>query len=328
MVPLSLVGDGDDRRLDRGRPLVSVVVPTYNRKQKLGRLLSSIMGSEDPEVDVEVLVIDDGSLDGTEAMVRELFPEVKYVRTEGGSFISHTRNVGIQSSQGDLIFLIDDDNVVDKSCLKVLVGTFDQHPEAGMIGPLMLYLERPELIWCAGVDRSMITSLTHFTGRGQTDRGQFEDLIPTKDLPNAFMVRRGAIDKAGLLDEVLFPIHYEESDLGERIRAAGYRIYCQPKAKDWHDIPVPNQDSDPLRGLHVHNPERAYFAGRNRVLFFRLYSGPWRFALYGLVFNWAVALHYLTKILRSSERTQDERSRIARSYVNGIFDGYRMRLKD
>lgn len=327
VVPLQLVGAGDDRRRNPQLPLVSVIVPTYNRKDKLCRLLRSIMDSEQPEADVEVLVIDDGSSDGTEAMVRERFPEVIFVGTKGPSFISHTRNVGIQRSKGDLLFLIDDDNVVDPACLKTLAETFKAHPEAGMIGPLMLHLERPDLIWCAGVDRSMVTSLTRFTGRGEIDRGQFNDLIPTKDLPNAFMVRRSAVTKAGPLDEVHFPIHYEESDLGERIRRAGYRIYCQPKAKDWHDIPVPDKSSDALRGLHVHNPERAYYAGRNRVLFFRLYSSPLQFALYGLVFNWVVTLHYLTTILRSGSRTWEARKKIARSYVNGIFEGYRMPLK-
>jgi len=326
VVPLQLVGAGDDRRMKPERPFVSVIVPTFNRKDKLCRLLRSLMDSEQPEADIEIIVVDDGSSDGTEAVVRELFPEIVFVRTERPSFISHTRNVGIQNARGGLLFLIDDDNVVDKACLKTLVDSFRQCPEAGMIGPLMLYFEQTDLIWCAGVDRSMITSLTHFIGRGQIDKGQFSNLIPTKDLPNAFMLRREAIIKAGPFDEVLFPIHYEESDLGERFRRAGYHIYCQPAARDWHDIPVPSKKSDPLRRIHVHSPERAYYAGRNRVLFFRLYSSAQQYAIFALIFNWAIVAHYLSTILRGKTHTWEERKSIARSYLDGIFEGFRMPL--
>ncbi len=324
LVPLQLVGDA--RRDGPGTTLVSVVVPTFNRKEKLGRLLRTIMDSDGPEAEVEVLVVDDGSTDGTVEMVRGEFPGVQLVRTEAPSLISHTRNLGIERSQGDLVFLVDDDNVLDKGCLSTLVQTFKEHPEAGMVGPIMYYLGSPERIWCAGVDRSMITSLTKFIGRDEVDHGQFCDLIPTKDMPNAFMVRREAVTKAGPFDEKLFPIHFEESDLGERLRQAGYRNYCQPAARDWHDIPVPDKSSDPLRLIHVHNPNRAYYGGRNRVLFFRLYSRRWEYALFALVFNWMMASHYLTTILRSRSRSWKERKEIARSYVNGIFEGLSMPL--
>jgi GT2 family glycosyltransferase len=324
LVPLQIVDQGSPT--DPGRTVVSVVVPTFNRKEKLARLLRSVMDSESPDAEVEVLVVDDGSTDGTVEMMREQFPGVQLVKTEAPSLISHTRNLGISRSRGDLIYLVDDDNVLDKGCLRTLVQTFQLHPEAGMIGPIMYYLGSPDRIWCAGIDRSMITSLTKFIGRDEVDRGQFKDLIPTKDLPNAFMVRREAVTKAGPFDETLFPIHFEESDLGERLRRAGYSNYCQPTARDWHDIPVPDKGSDPLRLLHVHNPNRAFYAGRNRVLFFRLYCRPYEYALYALIFNWVMAFHYLSTILRSKTRTWKERMDIARSYVDGIFQGLSMKM--
>ncbi len=325
LVPLKFIGE--NRPADPGGIVVSVVVPTFNRKEKLSRLLRSIVESDSPEAGIEVLVVDDGSTDGTVEMVREQFPNVKLVRTEAPSLISHMRNLGISRSLGDLIFLVDDDNVLDRGCLKTLVLTFQQHPEAGMIGPIMYYLGSPQRIWCAGVERNMITSLTRFIGRDEVDRGQFKDLIPTKDLPNAFMVRREAVIKAGPFDEALFPIHFEESDLGERLRRAGYKNYCQPAARDWHDIPVPDKGSDPLRLLHVHNPNRAYYAGRNRILFFRLYCRPFQYALYALIFNWMMAFHYLSTILRSRSRSWKEKMEIARSYVDGIFQGFRIPLQ-
>lgn len=242
---------------------VSIVIPTHNRKEKLARLLASIFES-DFSGGLEVIVVDDASTDGTCEFVRKLFPAVRVVRNERESYIAAARNAGIREARGDYIFLIDDDNVVDKLCISELVRTFEMDPRIGVAAPIMYYFSQPERVWCAGVARSMTTSLTRFLWRDAPLNKAPRILIESADFPNAFMVRREVIEKVGIFDGQLFPIHYEEADFGERVRRAGFRIVCNPRAKVWHDIPLPEKEAR-SRLLHVHSKLRAYYAARNRV---------------------------------------------------------------
>jgi GT2 family glycosyltransferase len=275
---------------------------------------------------MEIVVVDDVSTDGTAEAIKASFPDVLLIRNMTTSFVSHTRNMGMANASGDLLFLVDDDNVLDPQCISMLVEAFLTHPAAGLIGPIMYYLRDPNRIWCAGIDRSMVTSVTKIVGRDEMDTGQYSTIMPSKDFPNAFMISKKALEKAGGFNEDLFPFHYEESDIAERIRRAGFDILLQPKAKDWHDIPTPETTEDRLRLLHIHDPKRAYFAGRNRTIFFRLYSKPYERALYLLIFNWAMALYYLVEIARNKMRGKDDRLGLAKGYVAGIFDGLRQDL--
>ncbi len=308
---------------DSSRPKVSVVIPSHNRKDKLLRLLDSVVKSDYPSDWIELIVVDDASTDGTSEAVVDRFPKAVVIRNKTNSFVSHSRNVGIGRASGDLIFVLDDDNVIDTRCISMLVEGFGSGPRVGLVGPTMYYYGDPKRIWCAGIDRSMITSLTRIIGRDEMDTGQFPHIMPSKDFPNAFMMSRRALDKAGMFNEKLFPFLYEESDIAERIRRAGFDVLFQPAAKDWHDIPTNEATEDKLRLLHIHDEKRAYFAGKNRVLFFRLYSKPYERFLYLMVFNWVMAGYYLGTILRARGKGRPERMKLARGYVSGIFDGLR-----
>ena len=304
-------------------PLVSVVIPTYNRKEKLVRLVESILRSNYPKDKMEIIVVDDASNDRTFERIKTKFPKVKIIRSEKELFPAGSRNIGIKNARGDYIFLIDDDNVIDKDCISELINVIEKdfNPAIGIAAPIMYYLKQPYRIWCAGIERDMTTSLTKCIGRNKTDNGQFTELIESKDFPNAFMIGRIIIEKVGTLDEKSFPIHYEESDFGERVRRAGYRIVCNPKAKIWHDIPLPEEVKDRARLFHVHNEFRAYYAAKNRVIFHKKYSKWWQFLTFILVFNSLFTLYYLKVILFGSEKPLKERLKIAKSYLKGVFDG-------
>lgn len=307
----------------KDKPRVSVIIPTRNRKEKLIRLIDSILKSNNVEDVLEIVVVDDASTDGTYEEIKRRFPQIRIIRNEKNLFLAGSRNKGIKNAKGFYLFLVDDDNVVDKNCISELVRSMedDFNPPIGICAPIMYYFRQFNRILCAGIKRSMITSLTEFLGRDEIDHGQFNELIESMDFPNAFMVRREVIEKVGMFDEKNFPIHYDEADFGERTRKAGYKIICNPKAKIWHDSPLP-EEVDKSRMFNVDNEFRAYFTARNRILFHKKYSKWWQFLIFITIFNWLFTFLYLKVILFNSEGPFSERMKIAKKYIKGISNGY------
>ncbi len=108
----------------------SIVIATKNRKNELRRCLASCLAQQPP---VEVLLIDDGSTDGTATMVAEEFPSVRLVRHEVSEGYIAQRNRGAQLAVGDLIFSLDDDAVLSSpDIVRVTIGEF-QHPRVGAV---------------------------------------------------------------------------------------------------------------------------------------------------------------------------------------------------
>ena len=299
-------------------PLVSIVIPTYNRKDKLARLLESILNSNYPKDKIEIVVIDDASTDGTYDEIQEKFPGVNVIRNEKELLTSGSRNVGIKNTSGKFIFLVDDDNVVDQNTISDLIKAMIDNEKIGVAGPIMYYYNDPNIIWCAGIRRNYITSKITVIGRDEIDRGQFKQSLESEDFPNAFMIRRKAIEEVRMFDEVNFPIHYEESDFCQRVRKAGYKIITIPSAKVWHDIPSSFKQKDFNIVFHLKNERRAYYTARNKIIFHKKYSKSHEYAVFLIVFLPAVTLYHLCGVIKSNS---DKKQRIIKSYLKGVFDG-------
>jgi len=194
--------------------LVSVVIPTHNRKLKLVRCLSSVLSSSYPNI--EVVVVDDCSTDGTIAEVEESFPDVKIIANAKRSLAAHSRNMGLAEARGELVFFVDDDNIIHTNAITELVKAVTSDPTIGVAGPVMYYAGSGKRIWCAGVRRSYLTSKTKFVGRNEVDVQQFKTPLESDDFPNAFMVQRSVFNKIGLFNETEFPMAYDEADFGRR----------------------------------------------------------------------------------------------------------------
>jgi len=307
-------------------PLVSIVIPTYNRKDKLARLLESILNSNYPKNKIEIVVIDDASTDGTNDEIQEKFPVVNVIRNEREYLVSGSRNAGIKNTSGKFIFLVDDDNVVDQNTISELIKAMIDNEKIGVAGPIMYYYNAPNMIWCAGIRRNYITSKTTVIGRDEIDEGQFKQPLESEDFPNAFMVRRKAIEEAGVFDEVNFPIHYEESDFCRRVIMAGYKIITIPSAKVWHDMPLPEKVEDKARLFHMENEMRAYYTAKNRIVFHKKYSKSIQLSIFLIVFMPLFTLYYLFGMLMSSNVFLKKRE-LLKSYLRGTIDGLKWVVK-
>lgn len=307
-------------------PFISIIIPTRNRKKKLIRLINSILNSNYPKNKMEIIIVDDASTDGTSAYLLQTFKnfiengKLKIIRNEKNVLLAASRNMAIEEATGDYILLIDDDNIIDKDCIKNLIDTFSLNERVGVVLPIMYYYRDKKRVWCAGVKRNMITSITRFIGRDEIDNGQFNKLINSEDFLNAFMIKKEVLEIVKLFDEKTFPIHYDEADLGKRIKNAGYKIICNPKSRVWHDICSPKMEKDKLRLFHVHNELRAYYTARNRIIFHKKYSEWWQFLIFIMIFNWLFTFYYL-RILLGSKKSLKERLKIAKAYLKGVLEG-------
>jgi len=285
----------------------------------LARLVRSILKSDYPKDKLEIIIVDDASTDGTYEYIKRLFPQVKVIRNSKEMLVSESRNIGIRASKGKYVFLIDDDNIVDKNTIKELVEFMEAHPEVGVAGPIMYFLGDPTRIWCAGIKRNYWITITKLIGFNTRDNGQYKEPYESEDFPNAFIVRREVFEKVGLFNSRLFPIHYEEGDFCQRVKKAKYKIMVIPVAKVWHDISLPERSK--ASGFHIKSPLRAYYAVRSRILFHALWSKNVVQRLVAFLASLAIIAYYVVITLKSTIAYKHE---ILRSMFKGIIDGLRL----
>ncbi len=241
--------------------MVSVIIPTYNRKEKLIRLVKSIKRSNYPQNRIEIIIVDDASTDGTPRMVKKLFPEVNLIINTHELFPSKCRNIGIKNSHGDYIFLVDDDNILDENIIRDLVMTFDTSIRIGIVGPVAFYNKEQNRIWCAGakLNAPFFLPTNHLQNRGLDDL-QGKKIIEVDYVPNAFMITKELVKQIGLFEKSL-PLGWEDVDFALRVKKNGYKVIVQTKAKIVHDIPI-------ARDIHI-TKNRAFWRGRSRTIFYR-----------------------------------------------------------
>jgi GT2 family glycosyltransferase len=268
-----------------GAPRVSVIIPTFNRKADVLACVESVLKST--YRDMEVVVVDNASEDGTaEALAERFGGRICVVRSATNLYAGGGRNLGARHAAGALFLFVDSDNVVDPRMVEELVAGVDRPRElrTGLWGPFMYYADKPDrLCWVNG-DINLWTSLTWWEGQKERDEGQYaeRDCLRVGHIPNVFMASREIFESLGGFD-ASFQIIYEESDLAERIKTLGYACVLFPKAKTCHKIPFEDPRWD--RAFTGRHPRVLYLSVRNRIWFMRRHANPLQLALLFLVFG-------------------------------------------
>ena len=216
---------------------VSVVVVTWNALPYVGQCLESVRGED-------VVVVDNGSKDGTVALVRERFPEVRLIEQENKG-MGGGNNAGMRAADGRYFLLLNSDAWVVDDGLAQLVAFADAHPEAAVVGPKLLNTDgtlqrsaRGEpTLWSLATEYLAIRKLAPQSGRlNPLYRGDFDhDRVAEVDWLSgaALLVRREAADAVGLFDEDFF-MFSEEVDWMTRFRRAGWKVLFYPDAEVVH----------------------------------------------------------------------------------------------
>jgi GT2 family glycosyltransferase len=290
-----------------GKPLVSVVIPTFNRKNDLLECLTALLNSS--YGNIEIIVVDNASTDGTNEAVKRMFPKVKLIRNKRNEGVTGGRNRGAIEAEGDYILFLDHDMIVDKQMVGELMKIIEADPKVGMAGPIIYYYDEPSKVWAAGTSINMLTGKVdlNILNSDKTGRGEPFDV---QVLPAAFMVGKEILNKVGLFDDVFFAV-YEDTDFCFRVREAGYRVLCVPNAKAWHKVPVDAEKQD----LHVLS--RSYYVARNRIIFMKKYAESVDFIVFLILFVPVYAIYYTLRCLRRW------RPSFIKEYWKGLLDGFR-----
>ena len=300
-------------------PVVSVIIPTYNRAQMVCDCVASVLATNYPEL--EVVVVDDCSPDDTGTKLKTRFGDdgrVRYLRNEQNSFQAVSRNNGVKASSGDYLFILDDDNLVDKGIFIELLACFKRHPDAGLVAPMSIH-QRPgkeNLIWTLGSDFSRWTSQPKDHGSNMSLSALPEEPIdyPTTYSPNAFMVPRKVYEELGGMEESFVQI-FEESDFGWRVCESGHTAWIATKARTDHLGFLEAGCVPELRMLGIEKTYRTYCFARNRLRFACRHFSLLQILSVSLIFAPLSAIYYGVMALRN------KRPDIAWAYLKGTIAG-------
>lgn len=212
-------------------PLISVVIPNWNGKKFLAGCLDSLKTQTyEP---IEVVIVDNGSKDGSVEYLQENYPYVRLVTFPVNTGFSPAVNAGIKASTGEMVALLNNDTVVDPNWMSELIKAMQEHPEAGSAGCKMLAYDDHTLLDGAG-DGYRRGGLPGRIGHKERDTGRFNrKRYLLGACGGAALYRRELFDAIGLFDEDYFA-YLEDVDLGLRAQAAGFKCIYVPTSIVYH----------------------------------------------------------------------------------------------
>lgn len=272
---------------------VSVIIPTYNSWNTLKSCIASIQNQTLKSK--EIIVINNGSGDGTPKRVKEEFSEVRLINLKTNTGVTGGRNTGIKKAnpKSDYLFFFDHDMVAKKNMLANLVNIAESNKQIGIVTPKIYYYGNKKRIWSAGTGINLWTGQVSF--RGGVDLGQYEIAQEVQVAPAAILVKKELMKKIKFFDDNYFAT-YEDTDFCFRAREMGYKTFYAPEAVAYHILSWdPKDDADRVLS-------RAYWIGRNRVIFMKRFGKF--FPLFLILFVPLFSLYYL-KVSISTNRIRD-----------------------
>jgi GT2 family glycosyltransferase len=238
-------------------PKVSIIIVNFNGRHLLEGLFKSLSRQTFPAD--EIILVDNASVDGSVACVRQNFPNVTVVQLPINTGFAGGNNAGFAKAQGDYVALLNSDTTVDERWLAELVRALDADERVGAAVPKIYLASANPRIDQAGAE---FNNLGNIWGRGlnQFDQGQFDTETEVPALTGcSAIVRRQALGGEPLFDARLFMYH-EELDLTFRLRSRGYSIMYVPTAIVHHQM---------MQSIRHNFPEprllQQFYCNRNRV---------------------------------------------------------------
>lgn len=246
---------------------LSIITVNYNGLEDTCALIDTITFNDE----MEVIVVDNGSKVDEAAVIRQRYPQVKVIRSEQNLGFAGGNNLGIQSSQGQFLYLINNDTLLGwkkekvrwESSFQPLIDRLKSSDKMGMACPKIRFAWDPQPIQFAGyTPLSSITLRNSSIGFNEPDNGQYDSAHPTPYVHGAaMMVSRKAMEHVGLMPECYF-LYYEELDWSMMFRRAGYDIWYEPVCTIYHKESQSTGADSPLKTYYI-TRNRFLFANRN-----------------------------------------------------------------
>lgn len=224
---------------------LSVIIVNYNVKYFLEQCLHSVRRAA-RDVEVEILVVDNNSVDGSVKMINEKFPEISLIVNNENKGFSVANNQAIRQAKGEYLLLLNPDTLVEDDTFGKIISFMDSHPDAGGLTVKMVdgkgrflpeskrSLPTPEVAFYKLFGLSRLFPKSRRFGQYHLTYLDNDKISQIGVLSGAFMlIRRSVLDKIGLLDESFF-MYGEDIDLSYRITKAGFKNYYFPEARIIH----------------------------------------------------------------------------------------------
>jgi GT2 family glycosyltransferase len=210
---------------------VAVVIPNYNGERWLPGVLESVRAQT--VAPVETLVVDDGSTDGSTALIAERFPEVRVVALGGNGGFARAANAGIRAVSAEAVGLVNTDVLLAPDWIELAAAALSEAPGAASVATKLVDLDDPALLYDAG-DVLRRDGASVQRGRFERDAGRYDEPGDVfSACAGAALYRRAAVLDAGGFDE-RFGTYLEDVDLGLRLRLAGWTCRWEPRAVARH----------------------------------------------------------------------------------------------
>lgn len=251
---------------------VGIVAPVHNRRNLTLLCLRSLSRINKSNFDVKIVIVDDGSTDGTSEAIREEFPDVEIVRGDGNLWFTEGTNVGVRAAlkhNPDYVLMMNDDQIFDADFLNYLVETAERFPRS-VVGPLLLLWDTPHRLFQTS------PRWETFSGGWRHWYQQTVWTIPKKPweveliVGNCVLVPVEAIRECGLMNSKRYP-NFGDAEYTPRLRKRGWRLLIDPRSRVFcqpNDIPASigkftlRQKIDALFFdlRKIHNLRRRFFA--------------------------------------------------------------------
>ncbi len=301
---------------------LSVLIVNWNVRDLLRRCLQSLLANS-PACTLEIIVVDNGSTDGSGEMVRTEFPQVHLIANTDNRGFPAANNQGLAVARGRYVLLLNPDTEVIGNALETMVAFADAHPDVGIVGPQLLNPDGTvqssrrrfptlatallESTWLQPYAPRRLLSRYYVLDRPD-DEIQDVDWVTGA----ALMARGEAIEQVGPLDEGFF-MYSEELDWCRRFREAGWRVVYLPTARVIHHVGKSSEQVLPARHIHFQT---------SKVRYFRKYHGPVAAGLLRLVllgnYLWQIGLEGGKWLLGHKRALRAERIAAYRQVVRAM----------
>jgi GT2 family glycosyltransferase len=254
-------------------PLVYIIIVNWNGWQNTCNCLTSLESVSYPNF--EILIIDNGSTDGSTERIKSSFPHVRIIELQENLGFSGGNNQGILyalNKGADYVLLLNNDVIVDPSFLISMVELFEQNSDIGAVNPKIYYLNhaKEKVLWGAGGKTNLWLAASGNRGQDEVDRGQFDEPTEVDFVTGCCMLMsREALILTGLFDQAYF-IYYDDVDWSFRLQRRGLTTYYTPHAKIWHAVSAANMTIESGRGTL--KPTVHFLTARNHLWLVRRYS--------------------------------------------------------
>lgn len=224
--------------------MMTAIVVSWNTVDLLDRCLTSLRDHAPSGWTTEVIVVDNGSTDGSPELVRDRWPDVALIANETNRGYTAANNQAIEVARGEQLLLINADAFLTPGCADALLGRMALDPQAAVVGPRLVYGDGAFQRWTAGREPGPAAALVHFSGLGTlTGWGAHRGLWIGRDVDTAhrpdwvssacMLVRRAAVEAVGAMDETWF-VYMDDVDLCRRARDGGWTVWYEPAATAIH----------------------------------------------------------------------------------------------